>query len=145
MPVYEGCHETVVRGAPEDAFAVMTDVEHLADWQGPLKRATVLSRGPDGLAQEVEYEIDVKLRCVKYVLRHDYDAPHRIGSSYVEGDFECFEGQWEFEPAGAGQTTARFDLRIDPGLPLPGRITKMLNDRVLRSAVEDLRKRLERG
>jgi ribosome-associated toxin RatA of RatAB toxin-antitoxin module len=145
MPVYEGSHETSLPASPEKAFEVMTDYDSLPDWQGPLKRCTVVSRYDDGLAREVEYEIDVKLRRVRYSLRHIYDAPNEIDSEYLEGDFNCFEGRWRFDPAADGTTRARFDLRIDPGLPIPGRIQRMLNERVLRSAVEDLRKRLVRG
>ncbi len=145
MPVYEGSHETTLPATPEEAFAVMTDYDSLPEWQGPLRRCTVLSRYEDGRAREVEYEIDVKLRRVTYSLRHIYDPPHEIDSEYLEGDFNCFEGRWRFEQAGNGTSKARFDLRIDPGLPIPGAIQRMLNERVLRSAVEDLRKRLERG
>lgn len=145
MPVYEGAHETKLPASAEDAFAVMTDYERLPAWQGPLRRCEVLSRYGDGLAREVSYEIDVKLRRVTYTLRHSYERPTEIGSEYVEGDFKCLEGRWRFESTGHDETAARFELRIDPGLPIPGRIQRMLNDRVLRSSVEDLRKRLEQG
>ena len=145
MPVYEGSHETALPASPDEAFEAMTDYDSLPEWQGPLKRCTVLSRYDDGLAREVEYEIDVKLRRVRYSLRHIYDAPNEIDSEYLRGDFKWFEGRWRFDPADDGTTRARFDLKIDPGLPIPGRIQRMLNERVLRSAVEDLRKRLERG
>lgn len=144
MPVYEGSHETTLSASPEEAFAVMTEYDALPDWQGPLRRCTVRCRYDDGLAREVEYEVDVKIRRVRYTLRHVYDPPREIDSDYVGGDFDCFEGRWRFERNGDGTTRARFDLRIDPGLPIPGRIQRMLNERVLRSAVEDLRKRLER-
>lgn len=144
MPVYEGSHETTLTASPEEAFSVMTDFESLPEWQGPLTGCEILSRYEDGLAREVRYEVDVKLRRVGYTLRHVYDRPHEIGSEYVEGDFECFEGRWSFRPAGDGRTNVRFDLRIDPGLPIPGPIQKMLSDRVLKTSVEDLRKRLER-
>lgn len=145
MPVYEGSHATTLPGSPEEAFAVMTDYNSLPDWQRPLKRCTVLSRYDDGLAREVEYEVDVKLRRVRYSLRHVYDPPHEIDSEYLGGDFQCFAGRWQFEPLTTGTTRASFDLRIDPGLPIPGAIQRALNQRVLRSAVEDLRKRMERG
>ena len=145
MPVYERGHSTTLPATPQEAFAVMTDYEALPAWQGPLNRCTVLSRYDEGLAREVEYEVDVKLRRVRYTLRHLYDAPREIDSEYVGGDFDCFEGRWRFDPASDGMTHARLDLRIDPGLPIPGAIQRMLNERVLRSAVEDLRKRLEHG
>jgi ribosome-associated toxin RatA of RatAB toxin-antitoxin module len=145
MPLYKGSHETILPAPPEAAFAVLTDYEHLPDWQGPLQRCEVLSRYDDGLGREVRYEVDVKVRRVSYTLRHDYDRPERIGSDYLKGDFKRFEGDWELRPHGDGETAARLSLRIDPGLPLPGPIVKMLHERVLRTSVEDLRKRLEHG
>jgi len=145
MPVYEGTHSELVSATPEKTFATMTDFERLPDWQGPLERCQVLTRNSDGLAEDVEYEIDAKVRRVTYRLRHSYRPPHEIGSEYLGGDFDCFEGRWTFAAAGEGSTEARFDLRIDPGLPIPGRLQRLLNDRVLKSAVRDLRRRLEEG
>lgn len=145
MPVYEGSHETILPATPEEAFAVLTDYEHLPDWQGPLRRCEVLSRDADGLGREVRYVVDVKVRRVTYTLLHSYERPRRIGSEYVEGDFGCFEGGWRLDPHGEGSTTAGLSLRIDPGLPLPGRILRMMHERVLRTSVEDLRRRLEAG
>jgi len=54
-----------------------------------------LYRYDDGLARDVAYEIDVKLRTVRYTIRHTYDPPRRIGSEYLEGDFACFEGEFQ--------------------------------------------------
>jgi ribosome-associated toxin RatA of RatAB toxin-antitoxin module len=145
MPLYRGSHETLLPAPPAEAFAVLTDYEHLPDWQGPLTRCEVLSRYRDGLGREVRYDVDVKVRRVTYTLRHDYDRPERIGSQYVEGDFREMAGDWTLRPHGDGGTAARFSLQIDPGLPLPGPVLRMLNERVLRTSVEDLRRRLERG
>ena len=107
MALYEGSHETILAAPPEAAFAVLTDYEHLPDWQGPLQRCEVLSRYDDGLGREVRYEVDVKVRRVTYTLRHDYDRPQRIGSTYLDGDFERFEGDWRLRPHGDGETAAR--------------------------------------
>jgi ribosome-associated toxin RatA of RatAB toxin-antitoxin module len=142
MSVYEGAHETEFAASAEAAFAVLTDYESLPEWQGALRRCTVLSRDPDGLGREVEYEVDLKLRTATYRLRHDYARPERIDSTYLGGDFACFEGGWVFAEA-RGATRARLALRIDPGFRVPGRIAKMVNDRVLKASVENLRQRLE--
>lgn len=143
MATYSGSHSTDLPVAPEEAFAVMTRYEELPTWQGPLKRCAVLNRHDDGLGRDVEYEVDVKLRTVTYTLRHSYDPPRVIRSEYLDGDFRSLEGGWTFEPHGEGATHARFELRIDPGLPVPGPVAKMLKERVLKSAVNDLSKRLE--
>jgi ribosome-associated toxin RatA of RatAB toxin-antitoxin module len=83
------------------------------------------------------------VRRVSYTLRHTYDEPVEIGSEYVEGDFEDFAGRWRFDDAGEGRTRACLEVRIDPGLPLPRPVLAMVNRRVLRTAVEDLARRLE--
>ena len=144
MPLYEGSHEAALPGAPADAFEVMTDYEGLPRWQRSLKRCRVLTRRDDGLGEEVEYEVDVKVRTVTYVLRHDYSPPNRIGSEYLRGDFRHFEGHWRFDPHG-DRTRVALSVKIDPGLPVPGPLARMINNRVLKGSVEDLRRRLERG
>lgn len=71
--------------------------------------------------------------------------PTRIDSEYLSGDFRCFEGEWRFDPLGDGLTRVQVEIRIDPGFPIPGRIVKMLNERVLKSSIDDRCRRLEGG
>ena len=105
--------------APE-IFTLMLDFERLPQWQRAVKSAAVLSRDRAGRAHEVAYEIDVRLTVVRYTLRHIYDVPSRIGSTYVGGDFRDCEGEWTFDDLGDGTTRAGFRLRIDPGGSSPG-------------------------
>ena len=143
VTTYEESHEVEIDAAPERVFDVLTDYKRLTEWQGPLKECRVLSRHSDGLGREVEYVVDAKVRQVRYRLVHDYERPGRIGSRYVEGDFASMDGQWVLEETGAGGTRARLTLAIDPGLPLPGRIARKVNERVMKASVEDLRRRFE--
>jgi ribosome-associated toxin RatA of RatAB toxin-antitoxin module len=142
MPVYEATREIDIAAPPADCFAVLTDYERMPEWQSRMAECNVLSRGEDGRAREVEYAIDVKLRTVRYRLQHLYDEPGWIGSEYLGGDFRCFEGDYALTDADGG-THVEFHLRIDPGLRVPGRIAKMLNDAVMGRALEDLKKRVE--
>ena len=56
--------------------------------QSRVVECRVLARDDDGLATEVEYAIDAKLRTVRYRLRHLYRAPEWIGSEYLGGDLK---------------------------------------------------------
>lgn len=118
----------------------MLDFERLPEWQRAVRSATVLARDHDGRASEVAYEIDVRLGVVRYTLRHTYEAPNRIGSDYVEGDFRDCEGEWTFDDLGDGTTQAAFALRIDPGRIIPRAVVRMLNRRVMKGSVDDLRR-----
>jgi ribosome-associated toxin RatA of RatAB toxin-antitoxin module len=144
MPSYAGESKAVIESTPEQAFAALLDYEHLSDWQGAVRSATVLSRDDRGRGAEVAYEIDVKLGVVRYTLRHGYDEPRRITSEYVDGDFRDCHGEWTFREHSSG-TEARFALEIDPGRLVPRAVVRMLNERVMKASVDDLRKRFASG
>jgi ribosome-associated toxin RatA of RatAB toxin-antitoxin module len=143
MAAHRETQSVEVEAPAEAVFAALTDFESLPDWQRALKRCVVLSRHPDGTGHEVEYILDAKFREVRYVLAHDYDAPHRIGSSYLEGDFKDMEGTWTMRPAG-DTTHVSLDLEIDPGLPVPGPLKRQLRNRILGRALDDLANHLAR-
>jgi ribosome-associated toxin RatA of RatAB toxin-antitoxin module len=142
VPVYESTQTVQVAAPAEVCFAVLTDYERMPEWQSRVSECRVLSRGSDGLAEVVEYAIDVRVRTVRYRLRQCYDRPAWIGSEYLDGDFRCFEGDYRFSEQGDG-TLVEFHLRIDPGLRVPSRVVKMLNQAVMGRALEDLRTRVE--
>jgi len=143
VPAYERRHETRVCAPPQVCFDVLTDYETVAEWQGPVKRCTVLERDAAGRGEVVEYEVDAKVRTISYRLRQCYDEPRRIDSEYLEGDVRDLDGHWTFEPDGGDATLVTFSLRIDPGRFVPGPVRRMLAERVMGRAVEDLRRRAE--
>lgn len=142
VPVYEATKEIEIEARPEDCFGVLTDYEQLPKWQSRVSECRVISRDDDGRGSEVEYAIDVKLRTVRYRLRHSYDEPGWVGSEYLGGDFRDFAGDYRFAERD-GRTKVTFHLRIDPGLRVPGRVAKMLNEAVMGRALEDLKREVE--
>ncbi|HEU4658106.1 MAG TPA: SRPBCC family protein [Capillimicrobium sp.] len=144
MPDYERSHSAVVPAPRDEVWATFLDYERTPEWQRSLRSCRVLSRDDEGRGRDVEYRVDAKLREVRYVLRHAYEEPATVTGSYVEGDFRDAWGRWCFDDLGDGTTRATFRLRIDPGFPLPGPVQRMLNDRVMKSAVEDLARHFAR-
>jgi ribosome-associated toxin RatA of RatAB toxin-antitoxin module len=142
MPVYEATQHIDVAAPAQAVFDVLTDYDHMPEWQSRVCECRVLSTDEDGRAREVEYVIDVKLRKVRYRLAQSYDEPRAIGSAYLGGDFKEFAGDYQFDQNGAG-TRVTFHLRIDPGLRVPGRVAKMLNEAVMGRALKDLKRRVE--
>jgi ribosome-associated toxin RatA of RatAB toxin-antitoxin module len=142
VPVYEATREIIIAASAADCFAVLTDYDQMPRWQSRVRCCRVRARGPDGLPREVDYEIDAKLRTVRYRLRHLYRPPRWIGSEYLGGDFRGFEGDYRLLDGRAG-TSVRFQLRVDPGLRVPAGMARMLGDAVMGRSLEDLRKRME--
>jgi ribosome-associated toxin RatA of RatAB toxin-antitoxin module len=142
VPLYSAAREIDVPASPADCFGVLTDYEHMPDWQSRIVECRVLARDDDGLATEVEYAIDAKLRTIRYRLRHLYRPPDWIGSEYLGGDLKRFEGEYAFCKRNADTTHVEFRLSIDPGLRVPGRIARILNETVMGRSLEDLRRRV---
>ena len=135
--------QTVVEGTPQDCFDALLDYESFPDWQRAVKAVEVVTRDRKGRGEEVEFEIDAKVRTIHYRLRYAYEPPHRISWDYVEGDVKDVDGEFVLEDQGDGTTLATYSLALDPGVWLPGPLQKVLNDQVMKGSVEDLKRRVE--
>jgi ribosome-associated toxin RatA of RatAB toxin-antitoxin module len=144
MAGYRDCQSTDIAASPEDCYAALTDFERLPEWQGAVRRAEVLERDDEGRGLVVEYEVDAKVRTVRYTLRQINEPPHRLGCEYLGGDFRDFSGEWRFTAIGGGRTRAELELRIDPGRFVPGPLRGAISDAVMRRALRDLKRHLER-
>ena len=143
MARYEATRSVDVAAPAQACFDALTDYEHLPEWQDNVRSCTVLSRDERGLGRDVAYEVDARVRTVRYTLRHDYDEPARIGSTYLGGDFRHFEGYYDLaDRPGGCRVTLR--LVIDPGLRLPRPVVRIVNEAVMGRALAALRDHAER-
>jgi ribosome-associated toxin RatA of RatAB toxin-antitoxin module len=140
MPSYGECQSAEIEATPQECFDVLTDYERLSEWQGAVKSARVLERDERGRGTVVEYEVDAKLKTVRYRLGQIYEEPSRLASRYLGGDFRDFSGEWRFVPLDGGRTRAELDLKIDPGRFVPGPLRSAIADAVMRRALGDLKK-----
>ena len=143
MPSYGECRSAVIDAEPQACFDALTDFERLPEWQGAVRDVEVLERDAEGRGLVVEYEVDAKVKTVRYKLRQVHDAPHRLASEYLGGDFRDFGGEWRFEALPGGRTRAELDLSIDPGRYVPGPVRSLISDAVMKRALSDLKAHLE--
>ena len=136
-------HSAEIAAARERCFAELLDYESFPGWQRAVRSVDVRSRDDEGRGREVEFEIDAKVKRVRYVLRYSYRPPEWIGWEYVEGDVEDVGGEFVLDQADDGVTLATYRLSLDAGVWLPGPVRKVLSDQVMKGAVEDLKRRVE--
>jgi ribosome-associated toxin RatA of RatAB toxin-antitoxin module len=139
--MYGECQTADTAASAQACFDALTDFEALPSWQGAVRDVRVLERDEQGRGSVVEFEVDAKVRRVRYRLRQRYEEPHRIASEYLGGDFRAFEGEWRFIATDTG-TRIELDLRIDPGRFVPGPVRKLIADAVMRRALDDLQRHL---
>jgi uncharacterized membrane protein len=137
-------HSAEIEAARERCFQELLDYESFPEWQRAVRSVEVFSRDDEGRGRDVEFEIDAKVRRVRYVLRYSYEPPGWIGWEYVEGDVKDVGGEFVLEQADDGVTLAIYRLTLDAGVWLPGPVRKVLSDQVMKGAVEDLKRRVER-
>ena len=145
MPDYGECRSEEIAATPQQCYDALSDFERVPDWQGAVRSIEVLERDDEGRGTVVAYEVDAKVKRVRYKLRQVHEPPHRLGSEYLEGDFRDFSGEWRFVDLGSERTRAELDLRIDPGRFVPGPIRSAISDAVMRRALRDLKAHLEGG
>ncbi len=143
MSAYGESRQAEVDATPEACYAALTDFERIPEWQGSVRSARVLERDEQGRGAVVEFEVDAKVRTVRYRIRQVHEPPHRLGSEYLGGDFRAFTGEWRFEPLPGGRTLVHLDLAIDPGRLVPGPVRKLISDAVMVRALADLKVHLE--
>jgi ribosome-associated toxin RatA of RatAB toxin-antitoxin module len=142
MPAYGDCRVAEVAAPAQACFDALTDFERLPEWQGSVRSVTVLERHQAGRGTVAEFEVDAKVKHVRYRLRQIYDEPYRLASEYLGGDFRDFSGEWRFRPLDGGRTRVELDVRIDPGRFVPGPVRAAISDAVMRRALSDLQRYL---
>ncbi len=135
--------QIVIEDTPERCFRAILEYETFPDWQRAVRGCEVVSRDKRGRGERVEFEIDAKLKTVRYTLEYSYEEPHLVTWTYAGGDVRDVDGELVLEDKGDGTTLATYALRIDPGVWLPGRVADMLSGQVMHGVLEDLKKRVE--
>jgi ribosome-associated toxin RatA of RatAB toxin-antitoxin module len=146
MSVAEQATERMVVGAsPQQCFAVVSDVERYPDWAADIKHVDVTSRDDEGRALEVTFRAAAFGRSTSYTLVYDYaGAPRTISWRQTRGDLTAkLDGAYTFDDAGQGRTQVTYVLEVELKVPLPGFIKRRAQSRIMHTALEDLRARVE--
>jgi ribosome-associated toxin RatA of RatAB toxin-antitoxin module len=139
--------QTTINASVERCFDTLTDFESYPEWAGDLKAATVLERDGEGRALVVEFRAAAMGRSTTYRLRYDYThAPRRLGWQLDTGDIQReLDGAYVLEPAGddPGATEVGYELSIDLIMPIPGFVKRRAEARILKTALDELKARVE--
>ena len=135
---------TEVLATPSEVMAVIADFEAYPDWVGNLEQVEVLRRDRRGRGTRVAFRLRTPLGDQAYTLAYRYQ-PRDAGVSwtYVEGSLEDLAGSYTLEPTGDGATRVTYRLEVALGMPLPGLVRRQAAKQIVRSALGDLKRRVE--
>lgn len=141
----ESAHEEITVDAPLDAcYQTLLDVERYPEWIDDLKDVTVVDHDAEGRPDVVEFRAAGMGRSTSYRLRYDHsEAPRRLAWELVEGDIQqAIDGHYRLEEVDDG-TKVTYELSIDLFMPVPGFVKRRAEDRIIRSALQALKARVE--
>jgi ribosome-associated toxin RatA of RatAB toxin-antitoxin module len=135
---------TEVRATPAEVMAVVADFEAYPEWVANLQEVEVLARDRRGRGTRVAFRLRTPMGEQAYTLAYRYQ-PQDAGVSwtYVEGTLEDLAGSYALEPAGDATTRVTYRLEVALGMPLPGLVKRQAARQVVRSALADLKRRVE--
>jgi ribosome-associated toxin RatA of RatAB toxin-antitoxin module len=135
---------TDVHATPAEVMAVVADFEAYPDWVGNLEQVEVLARDRRGRGIRVAFRLRTPLGDQAYTLAYRYQAKDAgVGWTYVEGTLQDLAGSYTLEPTGDGTTRVTYRLEVDLGMPLPGLVRRQAAKQIVRSALGDLKRRVE--
>jgi carbon monoxide dehydrogenase subunit G len=134
-----------IAATPEQCFDAITDYESFPDWQSAVYETEVTEREKKtDLGEVVKFEVDGKVRKIRYTLRYHYDRPGRVWWDFLDGQgIKQMDGEYLFEPSDGG-TLATYKVGVDPGGGVPGPVAKRVNKGTIKKANEDLKAETER-
>ena len=132
-----------IEASSEEIFAVATDLAKYPEWNPEIKKVEIKESDDEGRPTIVWMEVDMKVKTVQYTLEYDYsEAPESFSWQLVEGDVKELSGSYVFDEFD-DVTEVRYEMRADPGFPVPGLIKRQIEKRVVKGALQDLKKRVE--
>lgn len=136
-----------ISASVEQCFDVLADFDSYPQWAGDLKEVAVLERDERGHAVVVEFRAAAMGRSTRYQLRYDYsDAPNRLGWRLESGDIQReLDGVYLLQGSETqpGATDVSFELSVDLIIPIPGFQKRRAEAKILRTALDDLKARVE--
>ena len=138
----EGTTEVFATAA--EVMAVVADFEAYPEWVGNLDEVEVLARDRQGRGTRVAFRLRTPVGDQAYTLAYRYQAKDAgVSWTYVEGTLEDLAGSYTLEPAGDGATRVTYRLEVALGMPIPSLLMRQAAKQIVRSALGDLKRRVE--
>jgi len=135
----------VVAATPEQCFAVVSDIERYPEWAADIKQVVVERRDDEGRPAQATFRAGAFGRSTSYTLAYEYaGAPRTLAWKQTAGDLTSkLDGDYHFDSAGDGTTEVTYTLEVELRVPLPGFIKRRAQSRIMHTALEELKARVE--
>ncbi|MGH3633617.1 SRPBCC family protein [Mycobacterium sp.] len=133
--------EIVIEATPGEILDVIADLESLPEWSSAHQSSEVVERGDDGRPSVARMKVKAAGITDEQVVAYTWSGNTVSWTLVSAGQQRAQDATYALTPDGEA-TRVKFDITIDPIVPLPGFLLKRTVKGVLDTSTEGLRKRV---
>ena len=134
---------TEIDALPEECFDTILDFAAYPSWSSVITATSVRETDANGIPRIVEFELDMTIKTIRYVLEYTASPPDRLDWKLLEGDVTGVEGSYRFELVGT-KTRTTCEQAVDLGFWIPGPIRRIAEQKALKDSVLEFKAEVER-
>ena len=133
--------EVVIEATPEEILDVIADVETMPEWSSQQQSVEILEGGDDGRPRRVKMKVKSAGISDEQVVDYTWTDDGASWTLVSAGQLRSQDAKYTLTPEG-DKTRVKFELTIDPSVPMPGFILKRAIKGAMETSTDGLRKRV---
>jgi ribosome-associated toxin RatA of RatAB toxin-antitoxin module len=133
--------EVVIEATPEEILDVIADVTQTPTWSPQYQSAEVLDTYENGRPRKVKMKIKAAGVTDEQVVEYSWTDSSASWTLLSAGQLKSQDASYTLTPDGE-RTKVRFEIKIDPSIPLPGFLLKKSIKGAVETATDGLRKQV---
>lgn len=133
--------EVVIEATPAEILDVLADVESTPSWSPQYQSAEILEAFDNGRPKRVKMKIKAAGLTDEQEIEYTWTDSGVSWTLIKAGQLKSQDAGYTLTPQG-DKTKVRFDLNVDPSVPLPGFLLKRTLKGAMETATDGLRKQV---
>lgn len=133
--------EVVIEASPEEILDVIADVENTPSWSPQYQSAEILDTHDNGRPRRVRMKIKAAGLTDEQVVEYTWAADSVSWTLVSAGQLKAQDAKYTLTAQG-DKTKVRFDMDVDPSVPIPGFLLKRTMKGGMETATDGLRKQV---
>ena len=133
--------EVVIEATPKEILDVIADVVNASSWSPQYQSAEVLDTYDDGRPKRVKMKVKAAGLTDEMEVEYSWSANSAGWKLINSSQLKAQDAMYTLSPAG-DKTKVRFDLKVDPSIPIPGFLLKRTLKGAMETATDGLRKQV---
>jgi ribosome-associated toxin RatA of RatAB toxin-antitoxin module len=133
--------EIVIEASPEEILDVIADFDSVTEWSSAHQSAEILERDADGRPTTVKMKVKAAGITDEQVIAYTWGDNEVSWTLVSSGQQRSQDASYTLIPDGE-RTKVKFQLSVDPVVPLPGFVLKRAIKGTIDNGTDGLRKRV---